>query len=68
MIYKPMCVFCVRVQLFKRLLCVERHIAHMIVRLLRVSNLCAQSNLCVQRTTLRVSNLLRMIEYGFACK
>ena len=68
MIYKPMCVFCVRVRLFKRLLCAERLIAYMIVRLLRVSDFCARTNLCVQRTDLRVSNLLRMIEYGFARK
>ena len=68
MIYKPMCVFCIPVRLFKRLLRVERLIAYMIVRLLRVSDLCARSELCVQRTALRVNDLLCMIEYGFARK
>ena len=62
MIYKPMCVFCVHVRLFKQLLRVERLITYVTVRLLRVSDL------CVQRTALRVSDLLRMIEYGFARK
>ena len=33
-----------------------------------VSDLCARSDLCLERTALRVSDLLRMIKYGFACK
>ena len=68
MIYKPMCVFCVRVRLFKRLWRVEQLIAYMIVRLLRVSYLCARRDLCVQRTDFSVSDLFRMIEYNFARK
>ena len=46
----------------------KRLIADVIVRLLRVSDLCARSDLCVQCTALRVSNLLRMIKYVFARK
>ena len=54
MLYKPVCVFCVRVRIFNQFLRVERLIAYVVVRLLRVSDLCARSDLCVQRTALRV--------------
>ena len=47
---------------------IERLIVDVIVRLLRVSDLCARNDLCVQRTALRVSVLLRMIESVFARK
>ena len=57
-IYKPMGVFCALVRLFKRLLRVEGLIAYVIVRLLRVSDLCTRSDLCVQRTALRVERLI----------
>ena len=61
MIYKPICVFCVHVRLFKRFLRVERLIAYVIVQLLRVSDLCSQSDLCVQRTALRVKRLIAYV-------
>ena len=46
----------------------KRFLADVIVRLLRVSDLCARSDLCVQGTALRVRDLLRMIKYVFARK
>ena len=46
----------------------KRLIADVIVRLLRVSDLGARSDLCVQSTALRVYDLLRMIRYVFARK
>ena len=46
----------------------KRLIADVIVRHLRVSDLCARGDLCVPSTALRVSDLLRMIKNVFARK